>query len=123
LTGELGGGIRGADLHLRIKRVKGGIEMIAVIAKLSIKEGNVEEALALITEMVGQVAQEKDTLAYSVNREKQKPNLIVIIERYRDKAALNHHSSTPYFKEFSAKIGALLTGKPEISVLEEITSI
>jgi quinol monooxygenase YgiN len=97
--------------------------MIAVIAKLPIKEDKVDEAQAMIAELVGQVAQEKDTLAYSMNREKSAPNVVVMIERYRDMAALKAHSGTPYFKAFFDRIGPLLSGKPEISVLEEIKSI
>lgn len=97
--------------------------MIAVIAKLSIKEDKVNDAVALVSELVAQVAQEKDTLAYSMNIEKQNPGVIVMIERYRDLAALKAHSGTPYFKVFFDKIGPLLSGKPEISILDEIKSI
>jgi quinol monooxygenase YgiN len=97
--------------------------MIAVIAKLSIKEDKVDEAVALISDLVTQVAQEKDTLAYSMNREKQNPNVVVMIERYRDMAALKAHSGTPYFKVFFDKIGPFLSTKPEITILDEIKSI
>lgn len=97
--------------------------MIAVIAELAIKEDKVEEAIALLKDLSAKVAEEKGTLAYSMNREKAKPNIIVMIERYRDKEALNHHSTTEHFKAFSAKLGAMLTAKPEITILEEIHSI
>jgi quinol monooxygenase YgiN len=97
--------------------------MIAVIAKLSIKEDKVNEAVALVSELVAQVGQEKDTLAYSMNIEKQNPGVIVMIERYRDLAALKHHSETPYFKDFFARIGPMLSAKPAITILDEIKSI
>jgi len=97
--------------------------MIAVIAKLAVKEDKVEEAIALLKDLTAKVAEEKGTLAYSMNREKAKPNVIVMIERYRDKEALTLHGSSEHFKAFSAQIGGLLTAKPEITILEEIGSI
>ena len=97
--------------------------MIGVIAKLSIQEGKTKEAVNLIKELMTNVAEEEGTLSYTVNRNKADPNTIVIMERYKDKAALEYHSSRPEFKAFFEKIGGLLAGKPEISVMDEIHSI
>ena len=69
------------------------------------------------------MAGEEGTLLYSLNKDKGNPNLLVVVEQYKDKAALDFHSSTPHFKAFFALSGALLGGKPEISVMEEIQSI
>jgi len=100
----------------------GGFEMIGVVAKLSIKEGKVDEAIDLIKTLMADVAHEEGTLAYTMNRTQSEPNAIVIIERYKDKAALRHHSSTLHFKVFFEKAAELLAGEPEISVMEEIHS-
>ena len=97
--------------------------MIGVIAKLSIKEGKTGEAINLIKDLMASVAEEEGTLSYTMNQDKADPNTIVIMERYKDKAALEYHSSSPGFKSFFEKIGGLLAGKPEISVMEEIHSI
>lgn len=97
--------------------------MIGVIAKLSIQEGKTKEAINLIKELMTSVAEEEGTLSYTMNRDKADPNTIVILERYKDKAALEHHSSRPGFKAFFEKIGGLLAGKPDISIMEEIHSI
>jgi len=97
--------------------------MIGVVAKLHIQEGKTDQAIDLIRELMKSVAEEEGTLLYTMNREKSAPNTIVMMERYKDKAALDYHSSTPYFKAFFAKIGGLLAGKPEIRVLEEIHSV
>ena len=97
--------------------------MISVIAKIPIKEGKVEEAILAFKELMVQVAKEEGTLAYTMNRAKSNPNTLVIMERYKDKAALDAHSSTPYFKEFFAKSAAFIGGRPEIAVMEEIHSI
>ena len=101
----------------------GGCKMIGIVAKLSIQEGKVDEAIDLVKELMEGVATEAGTLYYTMNRDKADPNAIVILERYRDKADLDFHSNTPHFKTFFKKIGGLLAAKPDISILEEINSI
>lgn len=96
--------------------------MISVIAKLPIKEGKVDEAIAVIKELAKDVAKEEGTLLYTLNRDSKNPNTLVFMERYKDKDALNAHSTTPHFKVFFAKSGALLSGKPEIALMDEIVS-
>ncbi len=97
--------------------------MISLIAKIPIKEGKVEEAIQAFKELMVRVAKEEGTLMYTMNRAQSNPNTLVIMERYKDKSALDLHSSTPYFKEFFAKSRELIAGKPEITVMEEIHSI
>lgn len=97
--------------------------MLGIVAKLPVQEDKVDEAIELFKDLMVKVAEEEGTLAYTLNREQKNPNTIVIMERYKDKDALDAHSSTPHFKEFSGKIGAYLAGKPEITILDEIQSI
>lgn len=94
--------------------------MITVIAKMPIKEGKMDEALKEFQELMTGVAKEEGTVLYSLNVEKAKPNTLVVVEQYKDKEALNFHSSTPHFSNFFAKCGALLDGAPELTVMKEI---
>jgi quinol monooxygenase YgiN len=96
--------------------------MISVIAKIPIKEGKVEEAITAVKELMVQVAREEGTLLYTLNRDPSSPNTLVIMERYKDKAAFDVHTSTPHFKAFFAKSKEFIGGRPEISVMEEIHS-
>ena len=97
--------------------------MVGVIAKLVIQEGNIDEAIELFKELMKSVAEEEGTLFYTMNRDKANPNTLIIMERYKDKEALEAHSTTAEFKAFFEKIGGLLAEKPETSFLEEIHSI
>ena len=97
--------------------------MISVIAKIPVKEGKVEEAIQAFKELMVQVAKEEGTLSYTLNRSQSTPNALVVMERYIDKAALDAHSSSPYFKAFLPKSAAFMAGRPEITVMEEIHSI
>jgi len=97
--------------------------MISVIAKLPVKEGKVEEAIAAVKELMVHVAREEGTVLYTLNRDQSNPNILVIMERYKDKAAFDVHSSTPHFKAFFAKSKAFMGGRPEITLMEELHSI
>jgi len=97
--------------------------MVAVVAKLKIKEGKIDEAIDLFKGLTSRVREEEGTLAYGICRDKANPNLLVIVERYKDSDALKAHGSSDYFKEFSKAIGQYLDGKTEVSILEEIASI
>ena len=97
--------------------------MIGVVAKVPVKDGKADDVIELFKELMAPVADEEGTLLYTLNRDPANPNTIVILERYRDKAALDAHSSTPHFKALFSRMPEFLAGKPEISILEEIHSI
>jgi quinol monooxygenase YgiN len=96
--------------------------MISIIAKLPIKEDKVEEAVAAIKELMVEVAKEEGTVLYTLNRDAKNPNTLIFMERYKDKAAVDFHSTTPHFKAFFAKGATLMSGRPEIIMMEEIAS-
>ena len=97
--------------------------MVPVLAKIRIKDGKMDEAIDMIKALLTEVTKEEGTLIYKFCRDENKPNIVIVMEAYKDKAALSVHSSTPHFKEFFGKIGPILDGEPEIMVMEEIASI
>lgn len=97
--------------------------MITVIAKLPVKEGKMDEAMAAFKVLMSKVASEEGTVLYSLNLEKANPNTLVVVEQYQDKAALEFHSSTPHFKEFFTASVAFIGGKPEMMVMKEIQRV
>lgn len=97
--------------------------MIAVIARIPVKEEKLNEAVEAFKQLITEVAKEEGTLHYTLNVSKSDPHTLVVIERYKDKEALGAHSATPHFKAFSAKGGEFFAGKPEILVLNELASV
>lgn len=97
--------------------------MITVIAKLPVKEGKMDEAMAAFKVLMSKVASEEGTVLYSLNVEKANPNTLVVVEQYQDKAALEFHSSTPHFKEFFTASIAFIGGKPEMMVMKEVQRV
>lgn len=97
--------------------------MIAIIARIPVKEEKRAEAIEAFKQLISEVAKEEGTLSYTLNVSPNDPNTLVVLERYKDQSALNAHSSTPHFKAFSAKARDLFAGRPDIAVLEELASI
>jgi quinol monooxygenase YgiN len=106
-----------------IRKSRKGDIMLALIAKIPVKEEKRAEAIEAFKALIAEVAQEEGTLSYTLNVSPNDPNTLVVLERYRDQEALNHHSSTPHFKAFSAKAREFFAGRPEITLLEELASI
>ena len=97
--------------------------MINVVAKVPVKDGKADDVIDLFKDLMTPVAEEEGTLFYRLNRDPSNPNMIVILERYRDKAALDAHASTPHFKALFSRMPEFLAGQPEISILKEIHAI
>ena len=77
--------------------------MLAVAVKIRVKEGKADELVGLLKDILPSVKKEEGTLYYTVNRDRSDPNLVVVIEKYKDDAAFQAHSSTPYLAELFGK--------------------
>jgi quinol monooxygenase YgiN len=97
--------------------------MLIVVAKMDAQVGKEDEMEKALRDMIPNVESEEGTLAYVLHRMKKKPQKFLMYEKYRDKEALTHHSSTPYFAELFGKIAPLMDGDPAIEVYEMLSSI
>jgi quinol monooxygenase YgiN len=94
---------------------------ITVIAKLKVQPGKDAEFEAAAKQMIATVKEsEPNTLAYVLHKNTKDATEFIYYEVYQDQAALDAHGKTDHMKAFGGKIGALLAGRPEISILQEI---
>jgi len=93
---------------------------LAVIAKIKAKAGNEAQAEAAFREMITKVRTEPGTLSYILHKSTQDPTVFVFYETYQDQAAFDFHGKTDHMKALGAKLGALLDGRPEVVVMNEI---
>ncbi len=74
--------------------------MVTIIARMKIREGKEEEALAKVTTMAEAVlANEPGALAYIAHRNQEDPSEIVFFEHYADDAAFEAHMQTAHMGE------------------------
>ncbi|HSH70260.1 MAG TPA: putative quinol monooxygenase [Deferrisomatales bacterium] len=97
--------------------------MVSVIARIPVKEDQVAACLAALEELTASVAREPGAVLYTVNRAAGEPHTLVVMERYRDQAALDAHSSAPHLQTFFSRLPDFLAGKPQVTVMEELLSI
>ena len=94
---------------------------VTVIAKLKVKPGSEATFEAAGKEMIATVrASEPGTLVYVLHKNVKDPTEFTYYEVYQDQAAFDSHGKTEHMKAFGGKIGALLAGRPEIAVLQEV---
>jgi quinol monooxygenase YgiN len=97
--------------------------MLAVIAKIKVKDGKADEMAQLVKDIMPAVKQEEGTLYYTVNKDRTDPNLVVVVEKYKDDAAFGVHSSSPHLAELFGKAQALVEGEMELMMMDEVGSI
>lgn len=94
---------------------------IGVIARLKIQEGKNEEFEGIFKELADAVrANEPDNLFYALHRSRDDENTYVVLEQYKDQAALDAHGQSEHFKTIGAKMGGCLAGRPEIEYLDAV---
>lgn len=94
--------------------------MLGLIATIRIKEGCEKEFEQAARQQAEQVrSQEPGCLLYSLHKG-QEPGVYVFMEQYKDQAALEAHGKTEHMKAFNGKVGPLVAGRPDISVLPAV---
>lgn len=88
--------------------------MLAVLAKVMVKNGQVERFSKWLEGDAEGSLREEGCLRFDVLRDEKQPNVFWIYEVYRDHAAYAAHQEAPYFKAFFAEAGDTLEGPPEI---------
>ena len=92
---------------------------IGVIATIPVQEGKNEEFEAVFMALAAQVvANEPGCSFYTLNRSKSDPQTYKVLESYVDKAALEAHGKTDYFKAANVKLGGLVAGMPDVEYLD-----
>ena len=94
--------------------------MISLFVKIPLKEGKAAEFIEAFKVIAADVAKEEGNFLYSLSFAKDAPNTAIIMERYKDQAALTAHSQSDHYKAFGPKIGGLVAGAPEIMFMDEV---
>lgn len=97
--------------------------MIILVAVMHAKPGKEAELATALKTVFPKVKQEEGTVQYILHSSKTNPQKFFFYEKYKDKAALDFHGTTPYLQQLFATIEPLLAQKPDIELFEELASI
>jgi len=93
--------------------------MITIIAKLTVKEGKMDEAIGLLKEIAPKIkASEPGCIEYIPHTVRGEENILIFYEKYKDKEALKIHSSN--LAKSLEKLFPLLEPGMEIKTCTEI---
>jgi (4S)-4-hydroxy-5-phosphonooxypentane-2,3-dione isomerase len=85
------------------------VSQVAIVARVTVKEGKTEQYLAAFTPLLEQARKEPGTLLYALHRSKDDPHMFWTTEIYADDAAFAAHSASdthaaaPVFTELIAR--------------------
>ncbi len=88
--------------------------MIKVIARSTIKEGHLSDALNLYRLLVNETVKEQGCISYELFQELENCNNLTLIEEWDDMEALQRHTQTPHFIDL---VGKLALYEKELPVL------
>ena len=99
--------------------------MNTVIARIKIKDGKEDEALAALKKMVeGVEANEPGTLAYVIHQSKDDPSEIVFFEQYTDADAHKAHNQGDSMKAFQSGFAEMFdVSQVKIEQLDRIAGV
>ena len=93
--------------------------MLKVIATTNVKEGCMEQYLAGVKELVEKSQAEEGNVMYTLNRVKDAPNKLIIMEIWKDQAAFEFHIQTPHFITILPQLRAFTEpGEPAMFLTE-----
>ena len=87
---------------------------IRVVVQFNAKPDKVEELIKVATTLAEATHKEDGCAGYEFMQNRKDPTDIVLVENWRDKAALAAHAETDHFKKGMAAIPALVTAEPQI---------
>ena len=90
---------------------------VAVIAKMTAKEGRRDDLLEALKPLSAAVQDEPGTEVYAVHTDAASPNDVWFYELYRDQDALIAHGTSEAMKAAGGALAELLDGRPELYFL------
>lgn len=90
---------------------------IAVLAKITAKEGQRDALVAEFEKLLGAVESEEGTLIYALHTAADDPDVVWFYELYADQESLATHGKSEAMKAAGPSLGPLMAGRPELIML------
>ena len=92
--------------------------MIIVVAHLRLRSGTFDRFTQAVEKVIPPSEAEPGCVSYEAHRGLQRPEDVLFIERWTDRAALDGHFAAPHFKIFDYVLATLLDQPPHVEVFE-----
>jgi quinol monooxygenase YgiN len=89
-----------------------------ILAKIRAKAGSEEAFLAESKKVVAGSRAEAGNVSYTLYRGTESQQEFIMVEQWKDQAAIDAHNASAHFQAFVNALGKLGDGKPEIVVYD-----
>ena len=96
------------------------MENVVVVAMFRVHPGRGEEAVAAFSPTIEQTHGEEGCNAYALHRDANDPDVLVLVERWVDREALDSHLQQPYVARLGEVAGEFLVEPPTIHFSEPV---
>lgn len=96
-------------------------EKIVLVARMKVQETAVEETKRAVLGIVAESRAEAGCVNYDVHQAIDDPTVFVWHETWKNKAAIDEHFETAFFKEFFAAVEPFAVEPPQITLTKMIT--
>jgi quinol monooxygenase YgiN len=93
------------------------VSKIAVLAKITAKEGQRDALVQEFTKLLDAVRSEEGTLVYAIHTSTDDADVVWFYELYADQESLNAHGTSDAMKAAGPALGPLMAGRPELIIL------
>ncbi len=96
-------------------------EKIVLVARLKVKEAKIEETKKAALAIVADSRAEAGNVNYDIHQAIDDPTVFVWHETWANKAAIEEHFATDFFKNFAATVEKIAVEPPQITLTKMIT--
>ena len=89
-----------------------------ILARVYIKPGKETDFIAAARSMVEESNKEPGCESYTLYQDPYEKGNFIVVETYKNQAAVDAHFSMPYFKDFGPKISDMTSKPIEIKILD-----
>jgi quinol monooxygenase YgiN len=90
--------------------------MIIIHALLQVNPAREEEFLEVAKSLVAATHEEEGNLSYELYKQASNGSTYIMVEGWRDQAAVSAHNTSPHFTSFAAKAGEFLTAPLDVKL-------
>lgn len=94
----------------------GGLLTIRVVAKNKVKPERVQEFMGLCKNLIEETLKEKGCIEYGVYQELGNPEILTMLEEWKDESSLDQHIKSDHFREIFPLLSECLEKETEINV-------
>ncbi len=95
-------------------------DRVHVTALFRAKSNSVDELIGVLGELTAPSREEPGCIEYGFTQDTDDPTVIIAVEIWRDREAIESHLTTQHFAEAFAKLGDLLEAEPVIHKCKKI---